>query len=61
MLEQLRDEIKEILYGEILTIIEQTRKNMVVVEEKGNGDSATIADIKIGELLSKKLPQLLQN
>ena len=61
MLEQLRDEIKEMLYGEILTIIEQTRKNMVVVEEKGNGDSATIADVKIGELLSKKLPQLLQN
>lgn len=38
MLEQLRDEIKNMLYGEILTIIEQTRKNMVVVEEKGNGD-----------------------
>ena len=61
MLEQLRDEIKNMLYGEILTIIEQTRKNMVVVEEKGNGDSATIADVKIGELLSKQLPELLPN
>lgn len=61
MIEQLRDEIKKMLYGEILTIIQQTRKNMIVVEEKGNGDSATVADVKIGKLLSKKLPELLPN
>ena len=34
---------------------------MIVVEEKGNGDSATIADVKIGELFSKMLPEILPN
>ena len=56
MLEKLRDKIKEILLTEVKDIIMSARKdNMIVVEEKGNGDSATIADIKIGELFSKML------
>lgn len=37
------------------------KDNMIVVEEKGNGDSATIADVKIGELFSKMLPEILPN
>lgn len=54
MLEKLRDKIKEILLTEVKEIIMTARnENMVVIEEKGNGDSATIADIKIGELFSK--------
>jgi len=34
---------------------------MIVIEEKGDGDSATIADVKIGELFSKRLPELLSD
>ena len=60
MLEEIRNKIKEILLNEVTDIIMSARKdNMIVVEEKGNGDSATIADIKIGELFSKILPELL--
>ncbi len=60
MLENLRDRIKEILLTEVKDIIMKARnENMVVIEEKGNGDSATIADVKIGDLFSKMLPQLL--
>ena len=62
MLESLRDKIKEILLSEVKDIIMTARKeNMIVVEEKGNGDSATIADVKIGELFSKILPEILPN
>lgn len=62
MLESLRDKIKEILLSEVKDIIMTARnENMIVVEEKGNGDSATIADVKIGELFSKVLPELLPN
>lgn len=62
MLESLRDKIKEILLSEVKDIIMTARnENMIVVEEKGNGDSATIADVKIGELFSKILPELLPN
>ena len=62
MLEELRDKIKEILLTEVKDIIMSARKdNMIVIEEKGNGDSATIADIKIGELFSKMLPEILPN
>lgn len=62
MLEELRDKIKEILLTEVKDIIMSARKdNMIVVEEKGNGDSATIADVKIGELFSKMLPEILPN
>lgn len=58
-LEQLELDIRNILEGEVKEIIVETRKNMVVVEEKADGDSATIADIKIGEIFDNKLPQLL--
>lgn len=62
MLESLRDKIKEILLSEVKDIIMTARnENMIVVEEKGNGDSATIADVKIGELFSKILPEILPN
>lgn len=62
MLEKLRNEIKKILLIEVKDIIMTARnENMIVVEEKGNGDSATIADVKIGELFSKRLPELLPN
>ena len=53
MLEKLRDKIKEILLTEVKDIIMSARKdNMIVIEEKGNGDSATIADVKIGESIT---------
>lgn len=55
----IEEEIIKILTGEVKDIISETRKNMVVVEEKPDGDSATIADIKIGELFDNKLPVLL--
>lgn len=62
MLEELRDKIKETLLTEVKEIIMSARNdNMVVVEEKGNGDSATITDVKIGELFSKMLPEVLPN
>lgn len=62
MLNNLRDEIKNILLTEVKDIITKARnENMIVVEEKGNGDSATIADVKIGELFSKRLPELLSD
>ncbi|MBQ6992055.1 MAG: hypothetical protein IJN50_03995 [Clostridia bacterium] len=62
MLENLRDKIKEILLTEVKDIIISVRnENMIVIEEKGNGDSATIADVKIGNLFSKILPELLPN
>ncbi len=59
ILDNLEQQIIDILQGEIKDIIQQTRKNMVVVEEKADGDSATIADIKIGNICDEKLPQLL--
>lgn len=59
ILEKLESDIIGILQGEVKDIIVETRKNMVVVEEKSDGDSATIADIKIGEIFDVKLPQLL--
>lgn len=60
-LDNLESQIITILTTEIKEIIESTRKNMVVVEEKADGDSATIADIKIGEICDTKLPKLLPN
>ena len=61
ILEKLEQDIIDILQGEVRDIIVSTRKNMVVVEEKEDGDSATIADIKIGEIFDNTLPQLLPN
>ena len=49
-LDLLESKLLDLMEGEIKEIIESTRKNMVVVEEKSDGDSATIADVKIGEL-----------
>lgn len=59
-LNDLEMQIIDILTGEVKTIIEETRKNMVVVEEKADGDSATVADIKIGEIFESELPKLLE-
>lgn len=61
LLDVLENKIIDILKGEVKDIIDSTRKNMVVVEEKSDGDSATIADIKIGELFEKILVELLPN
>ena len=36
-------------------------ENIIVIEEKGDGDSATISDVKIGELFSKRSPELLSD
>ena len=60
-LENLELNIINILQGEVKDIITETRKNMIVVEEKADGDSATIADIKIGEIFDNQLPTLLPN
>ena len=60
-LENLELNIINILQGEVKNIITETRKNMIVVEEKADGDSATIADIKIGEIFDNQLPTLLPN
>ena len=59
LLNKLETEIKKILLGEIKNIINSTREEMIVVEEKLDGDSATIADIKIGEIFDEDLPKLL--
>ena len=56
---KLENKIIDILQNEIKDIIVETRNNMVVVEEKSDGDSATLADIKIGELLDEKLSEWL--
>lgn len=59
-LNDLEMKIIDILTGEVKNIITETRKNMVVVEEKADGDSATVADIKIGEIFDENLPKLLE-
>jgi len=61
LLNSLECDILKILQTEVKDIIVATRKNMVVVEEKADGDSATVADIKIGEIFDNKLPKLLPN
>lgn len=57
----IENSIITLMKGEINEIIKNTRKNMIVVEEKVDGDSATIADIEIGKLLENKLKELLPN
>lgn len=59
ILNELETEILDIVQNEINDIIVETRKNMVVVEEKADGDSATIADVKIGEICDTEFPELL--
>lgn len=62
MLEELREKIKEIMLGKVKDIVFDARKgNMVVVEEKQEGDSATNADIQIGKIFVKELKELLPN
>lgn len=61
LLDSLEFNIIDILTGEVKKIIEKTRKNMVVVEEKRDGDSATVADIEIGKIFDLTLPKLLPN
>ena len=61
LLNKIEVDIIDILQTEIKDTIVETRNNMIVVEEKSDGDSATIADIKIGEIFESKLPQLLPN
>jgi len=60
MLKELRDKIKDIMLGEVKDVIFNSRQgNMTVVEEKLDGDSATNADIQIGQIFVKKLKELL--
>lgn len=60
MLEELREKIKEIMLGQVKDIVFDARKgNMVVIEEKQEGDSATNADIQIGKIFVEKLKELL--
>lgn len=61
-LKLLSEKIKEVLLGEVKDLILSVRKGTEIsAKEKGNGDSATIVDIKIGELFSAFLPKLLPN
>ena len=61
-MDNLQAYIKEILLGEIKDIIIAARQgNMQIIEEKENGDSATNADVAIGNLLSSKLKDLVPN
>ena len=55
----LENQVIEILQGRVADIISATRKNMVVIEEKENGDSATVADFEIGNIFDSELPKLL--
>lgn len=60
MLDVLKNEIKKLMLGSVHEIVSETRKgNMTVVEEKSDGDSATNADIQIGQLFVKELKKLL--
>ena len=59
-LDLLESKLLDLMEGEIKEIIESTRKNMIVVEEKSDGDSATIADVKIGELFDTLMPKWLE-
>lgn len=58
---KLESDIINLLQTEIKDIIVRTRKDMVVVEEKPDGDSATLADIEIGNICDTLFPKLLPN
>lgn len=60
-LDKLENDIINLLQTEINDIIVKTRKNMVVVEEKSDGDSATLADIEIGNICDTLFPKWLPN
>lgn len=58
----LLNEIKKIMMNEVKEIVVNSRNgNMSVIEEKKDGDSATNADIQIGQLFVKKLKEMLPN
>lgn len=59
-LDKLENDIINLIQTEINDIIVRTRKNMVVVEEKPDGDSATLADIEIGNICDTLFPQMLE-
>lgn len=60
MLNDLKNEVKNLMLGPVHKIVSETRKgNMTIVEEKSDGDSATNADIQIGQLFVKELKNLL--
>lgn len=59
-LKDLQEKIRVLLKTEIKEIIINVRNhNFDFVEEKFDGDSATVADIKISNLLNEKLSRLL--
>lgn len=59
-LEQLSEKIKNIMLRKVKDIVFETRNgNMTIVEEKKDGDSATNADIQIGQLFVKELKEML--
>lgn len=62
MLEELRNKIKEMMLSDIKEIIFKARNgNMILIEEKKDGDSATNADIQIGQYFVSKLKKTLPN
>lgn len=59
-LEVLSEKIKKIMLGQVREIVFKTRNgNMTIIEEKKDGDSATNADIQIGQLFVKELKEML--
>ncbi|MGB3242181.1 MAG: inositol monophosphatase family protein, partial [Candidatus Omnitrophota bacterium] len=60
-LESLQSQIRDIVVTKAKDIMleERYRKEIKVVERKKGGDRATIADVKIGKLLKKKLTKLI--
>ena len=58
-LDKIEKQVLGIMQGEVADTISATRKNMIVLEEKESGDSATVADIKIGNIFDSELPRLL--
>lgn len=58
-LELLEKDVLNIMVTKIKNIIQNARKNIIVLKEKDDGDSVTTADIEIGEYLSEFLENLL--
>lgn len=59
-LKLLSKKVKNIMLGQVRDIVFETRNgNMTIIEEKKDGDSATNADIQIGQLFVKELKELL--
>lgn len=59
-LELLSKKIKNIMLGKVKDIVFKTRNgNMTIIEEKQDGDSATNADIQIGQLFVNELKEML--